>query len=446
MTRPRMSLLSISLLGGGLLMPAVAQNPPPAPQVDTGAANRPDVALLQALAADPVTAPYRFSTEIAGGKIVLRGRVGTKQVYNEAIGIAVEGGVPFVDRLVIDTAEAHRAAAQGAYSTSPILTRPGYGGYGPLAPSYSYVYPPPLFGRYDDPFFGLEPPVISYPPWWGALSARRLSDPGLVAPAAPAAGVAAPDASSSSLSPSGLPGSVEMTIGPGGVAVLRGSVATEEDRVAVGQRLAQVPGVTEIVNQLEVGGDEVPPPPPTPAPAGEAKTIDQPNPPPPPPRPEGDRAAAPANDQPLVRRLEQALARRPGVPADSVRATVRDGVVTLQGTVPTVYEAMLAYRTAQQTPGVRAIDDRLEFEVPDGQHRNPLLAKGRPEDVEPYLEAQIRRQIGDRAHVDRVRLNGDTVEVHGTLLRPEDRPKIAAVLRTMPVLRGFRIDPQFLAE
>src|SRR5206468_2507485 len=139
---------------------------------------------------------------------------------------------------------------------------------------------------------------------------------------------------------------------PLGVAVLRGTVATEADRVAVGQRLAQVPGVTAVINQLEVRGEETPPPPPTPS--GDAKTAAEPFAPPPPPRPEGQRAAAPAHDPALGRRLEQALARRPGLEAGSVRATARDGVVTLEGAVPTVYEAMLAYRAVQQTPGVRA--------------------------------------------------------------------------------------------
>lgn len=444
MTRPRTLLLSIALLSGWIPGPAPAQPQSPAPQA--GAAVPPDVDLLNALAADPVTAPYLFSAEMAGGRIVLKGRVGTKQVYNEAIRIAIESGWPFKEHLVIDTAEAHRAAAQGAYPISPIPSGPVYGGYGPvLPPAFSYVYPPPLFGRYDDPFFGLEPPLISYPPWWGALSARRLSEFDLVSQPASAGGAAAVRPADESLSPSGLPGSVEMTVNPLGVAVLRGSVATQADRIAVGRRLAQVPGITEVVNELEVGAEEEPPPPPSPVPAGAARPRDDAAPPPPPLRPPGEDAPVPADDLGLNGRLKRTLSNLPGVPAGSVRATDRNGAVTLDGTVPTVYEAMLAYRAVQQTPGVRAIVDRLAFEVPDGQRRNPLLQKGRPEDVEPYLEAQVRRQIGDQAHVDRVRLHGDTIEIRGTLNQPEDRPRIEAILRLMPVLRGFRLDPKFLA-
>ena len=29
-----------------------------------------------------------------------------------------------------------------------------------------YIYPPPLMGRFDDPFFGFVPPLVSFPPWW----------------------------------------------------------------------------------------------------------------------------------------------------------------------------------------------------------------------------------------------------------------------------------------
>ncbi|MHC5542143.1 hypothetical protein ACYOEI_28310, partial [Singulisphaera rosea] len=99
-----------------------------------------------------------------------------------------------------------------------------------------------------------------------------------------------------------------------------------------------------------------------------------------------------------------------------------------------------------QTPGVRDVDDRLEFVVPDGERKNPLIQKGRPEDVEPYLVAQIRRQVGDLAHIDRVELRGETLELHGTVLRQEDRPRLDAILRSMPILRGFTLEPELVLE
>jgi hypothetical protein len=114
--------------------------------------------------------------------------------------------------------------------------------------------------------------------------------------------------------------------------------------------------------------------------------------------------------------------------------------------VPTVFEAMLAYRVVEQTPGIRDVIDQLEFVVPDGERQNPLIRQGRPEDVEPYLTAQIRRHLGDLAHLDRVRMLGDTLDLYGTIVHVADRPRLDAVLRSIAVLRGFRLEPHFEAE
>ena len=119
---------------------------------------------------------------------------------------------------------------------------------------------------------------------------------------------------------------------------------------------------------------------------------------------------------------------------------------TITGKVPTVYEAMVAFRAVQRTPGVREVEDHLEFVVPDGSGSNPLADKGRPEDVEPYLEAQIRRQVGDLAHLDRVRVQGNALDLRGTLGRDEDRTRFDAILNSMSILRGFRINAEMPAE
>jgi hypothetical protein len=107
---------------------------------------------------------------------------------------------------------------------------------------------------------------------------------------------------------------------------------------------------------------------------------------------------------------------------------------------------MLAFRAAQQTPGVRDVVDKLEFPVPDADQPNPLRTKGRPSDVEPYLLAQIRRQVGDLAHVDTVHVRGDTLEIRGTVARAEDTPRVEATLRSIPLLRGFRLEPDFVTD
>ena len=116
----------------------------------------------RALRSNPLTAPYAISATWRDGTVILSGRVGTKQVHDAAVQMAIAFGLRFRDDLVIDTAETMRVAM----SATPSMT-----GYGALAPNLSasyYVYPQPLFGWLDDPFFGMQPPVVSFAPWWRA--------------------------------------------------------------------------------------------------------------------------------------------------------------------------------------------------------------------------------------------------------------------------------------
>jgi hypothetical protein len=150
--------------------------------------------------------------------------------------------------------------------------------------------------------------------------------------------------------------------------------------------------------------------------------------------------------QRLTRRVADALARRTPLAGLPIAVQSRGDVVTLTGKVPSAYEAMLVYRTVEQIPGVREIADQLKFQVPDENHPNPLRQKGRPEDLEPYLTSQIRRHVGELAHVDRVRVRGDILEIQGMLPDGEDPNRVQAILRSMPLLRDFRLEPVFHAE
>lgn len=437
--------------------------------------------ILQALQSDPITAPYRFGVIHQGGRLILVGRVGTKVVHDVAVQIATSLVPSIGDDLEIDTAEIQRAglaasATAAAGPTAPYDPRPGGMATEPVgprrlpAPAYTavsgvmpYVYPPPLFGYVDDPFWGFEPPMVSYPPWWGALSARRLGldrpqDPKQVDPIMGMSAGQAQSPPSRVESGSNTPeGTVDATIDPLGVVVLRGSAPTLAQAIAIGQKFAQTPGITQVRNELTIRGpqprgidvdraethrapDESPPPIPH-----------VPNQPEPDSEPAEERSRSP---EPAIRfglnnldaKLVEAIKHRPALSGLPVHATVRDGLATLSGRVPTVYEAMLAFRAVEQVPGVVQINDRLEFRVPDGEGTNPLIEKGRPEDVEPYLAAQIRRQLGDQAHVDRVRLTGDNLEIRGTVIEAADIPRVKAVLRSMAILRGFRVEPTFIID
>jgi len=455
------------------------------PQAAAGADSiAPALTILRALQANPITAPYPIKAAMKGNTVILSGRVGTKPIHDAAIQMAIATGIRFRDDLTIDTAEAHRVAALSAMpapgwpgSASASLAAMRAGGIPSLGAipytlgNQPYIYPPPLFGRLYDPFFGFEPPLLSYPPWWRAVAAREgINLPGPTIPGGaagvgmPGGGAAVtgnPPVSSPSqqpangstvsvpLGPNAEDGTIEMTLDSRGVATLHGTVPSLADRIAIGQAIARMPGISEVLNLLNVGrvvGLNTPPPPepaagpgatpPLPPQAAPVAEADQP------PR----RAGLAVDADGLNDRLRQAIAHRPALADLPIKIAVRDGVATLSGKVPTVYEAMLAYRAVQQTPGVHDVIDRLEFTVPDGEKKNPLRDKGRPEDVEPYLIAQIRRQAGDLAHIDQVRVRGDSLEVRGTLLHAEDRPRLEAILRSMPILRVFRLEPTFVVD
>lgn len=73
--------------------------------------------------------------------------------------------------------------------------------------------------------------------------------------------------------------------------------------------------------------------------------------------------------------IEQALERRAEREAKGIRVDVRDGAVTLTGTVHSWAERKSVVAAARFTPGVHAVEDRLRTEPGDGA-----------EDVRPELE------------------------------------------------------------
>ena len=463
-------ILGLSFGGGSSLRaqalnapgPAPGQNSAQRPAQQAKAPSPEEAAIYQVLQTNPITAPYRIVVTFRDGKATLSGTVGTARIHDVAVRIVIALGYPVRDDLKIDTAEANRVAAEAAMRGGP-----GSG----QGTNFTYVYPPPLMGRLDDPFFGFEPPLFSYPAWWGAVTRREplsrdvanaaASGNGMLGPGAgpgfnPLAGPGGPPGDPNSGAGGPLPpDTVEATIDPYGVAVLRGTVKTMEERVGVGQKLAKTAGVTQVINLLEVApaapgaASETPPPPPQPA----FRPV------PPPPAPptvsrgdeapqnlDKDKAPVAVDGDVLTKRVTDAIGRRPALAGQAVKVSHRDGAVTLSGHVPTAYEAMLAYRAAEQVAGVKEVNDRLEFTLPDADAPNPLRTKGRPDDVEPYLLTHVRKQVGSLAHVDQLHVRGDVIEIRGTLGHPDDSQRVEAALRSIPLLRGYRLEPSFVAE
>lgn len=472
----------ICLLAGAQALVHVAetrgqQGNPPGDRVPSAQrSDQPDAIVLSAIRANPLTAPYAITAAWRDGRVILSGRVGTSVIHDMVVRTVIDLGYPVRDDLVIDTAEAHRVAlaqaAAGPWSGPAGGTLVGSAPY--------FVYPPPLFGRVDDPFFGYEPPVVSFPPW--ATSGNpdpRVRQAGMhqgTMPGAPGPGAggiqeASGTAQRQTLHPEQAPikGNLQLTVDMSGQVHLSGVVASELDKQIIEDEARNTPGVSQVFSELRVASQptsETPPPRPEPVLRPDVQV--RPNPPrseatPQSPAPEVPAALAPrtgaepgkavspdlalARDgQRLTRRVADSLARRSQLAGLPISVQSRGDVVTLGGKVPSAYEAMLAYRTVEQTPGVREIIDQLQFQVPDENHPNPLRQKGRPEDLEPYLTSQIRRHVGELAHVDRVRVRGDILEIQGTLPTGEDPNRLQATLRSMPLLRDFRLEPVFRPE
>lgn len=418
----RLRSIVLAALAASAAAPALAEAP-----------SGPEQAVVDALRANPLILPYAVRvTTGKSGEIVLSGKVGTKAVHDLVVRTVIDMGIVPRDDLTIDTAEAHRVAAEQVQAGGPaVATAAGRAPY--------FVYPEPLFGRLDEPFWGMEPPLVSFPPAYAYARRAAATRP---APDDQARRASAP-----------AKGKIQLSVDEFGQVHLSGVVASEEDKRLIEQEAMQAPGVTRVSSDLKVLDRTTPPPPPQPydgkpvetLPAEQAQAQAVPPPPPPAAEAEAVEPAAPAADA-ISARVERAIQRRPALKGLGIDVRSKGDVATIRGKVPSAYEAMLAFRAVEQTPGVRAVVDELEFPLPDENTPNPLRDKARPDDLEPYLLHQVRRHAGDAAHIDRIAVRGDVAQVRGSLSPGESPERIEAILRSIPLLRDFRIESTFKAD
>jgi len=279
MTRPRTSGRRISACAAAclaLIQPALADPPSPQSSAAAAAVPRPEALVLQALRANPVTAPYRIATSWKSGQVVPVGTVGTRQIHDTAVRIAIASGYS-------------SATTSGSTRPRPIAwprprrQRRVSRRIRPRAWVRTTSIRRRCSGGSTIRSSAFEPPLVSYPPWWRAVTARdpiTLPSGAAAGPAAPGPQGADPNTTRIPLGSSPQDGYIEMTLDPQGVAVLRGMVPSLADRVTIGQRIAQLPGVSQVTNLLEVGRpvSETPPPPPQPDPPPGGRAPAAPNP------------------------------------------------------------------------------------------------------------------------------------------------------------------------
>ena len=75
------------------------------------------------------------------------------------------------------------------------------------------------------------------------------------------------------------------------------------------------------------------------------------------------------SDRELQIDVLEELRWEPGVKATDIAATVRDGVVTLEGTVDSFAEKWAAEKAVKRLPGVKALAVEIEVELPGSSER-----------------------------------------------------------------------------
>lgn len=115
----------------------------------------------------------------------------------------------------------------------------------------------------------------------------------------------------------------------GGTVTLSGQAHDAQERSSYDAAAAGVPGVTHVVDRLRVN-----------------------------PQLRGLRENV--SDAALAAKVNAKIAAQAGVNVARVKTSVRDGAVTLSGTVPSISVKTTIVDTVRKTSGVKSVDDRIE--------------------------------------------------------------------------------------
>ncbi len=138
---------------------------------------------------------------------------------------------------------------------------------------------------------------------------------------------------------------------------------------------------------------------------------------------------APArSDQDVARFVEEALEWNTQVP-EAVRATVRDGIVTLEGTVDWNFQRRAAERVVQQLSGVRYVANKISLK------RSPS-----PREVHRVITAALHRHADLDAHSIEVESKGGEVWLRGTVSNWAERERAEAAAWAAPGVTAVHDD------
>jgi osmotically-inducible protein OsmY len=116
------------------------------------------------------------------------------------------------------------------------------------------------------------------------------------------------------------------------------------------------------------------------------------------------KLASERTDPEIAREAVQELSSHISIPADKLKVTVKNGMVTLEGTVDWQYQKALAESAVKKLRGVIGVINNIEVK--------PQVS---PSDVKSKIEDALRRSAELDARRITVEVEGSTVKLHGTV-------------------------------
>jgi osmotically-inducible protein OsmY len=116
------------------------------------------------------------------------------------------------------------------------------------------------------------------------------------------------------------------------------------------------------------------------------------------------RPATARTDPEIARDVAHELESHAGLPSDRIRATVKDGWVTLEGVVDWQYQKGLAESAVKKLKGVIGVTNNII-----------VVPKVSPTEVKSKIEEALRRSAEIDARRITVEVEGDTVKLYGSV-------------------------------
>jgi osmotically-inducible protein OsmY len=109
-------------------------------------------------------------------------------------------------------------------------------------------------------------------------------------------------------------------------------------------------------------------------------------------------------DPEIARDAVQELQNHVGIPAENIKVTVRNGWVTLEGTVEWQYQKTLAEAAVKKLRGVIGVTNNIE-----------VKAKVSPQEIKNKIEEALRRSAELDARRITVEVDGNTIKLYGSV-------------------------------